>query len=161
MSFTTSLPQEFSFNLECRVRHKPTPLRLNVKARGYEVKMGLSFTNTSGDTVDIPVHSQATREIKFGKVLVPNFADFPLYDNWSRCPFVSEHWARSSLQTMETPTLSTSGSPRRSVQRQELKAVSWSASKELKGWCRHTTGPAANWCLPLPRKQHSKTAPSH
>ena len=71
MLFTASLPQEFSFNLECRVRHKPTPLRLNVKARGYEVKMGLSFTNTSGDTVDIPLHSQATREIKFGKVLVP------------------------------------------------------------------------------------------
>lgn len=70
LSYTATLPQEFSFNLECRVKHKPTPLRLNLKAKGYQVKMRLSFTSPAGDIIDIPIHSQTTTnsEIQFGKV---------------------------------------------------------------------------------------------
>ena len=68
VSFTASLPREFSFNLECRVKRKPTVLRLNVKAGGYTVKMGLTFTSAGGDEVEVPVQSQANRTISFGQV---------------------------------------------------------------------------------------------
>ena len=95
VSFTASLPQDFSFNLECRVKHKPTPLRLNVKAQGHKVKMGLSFTNTSGDTVDIPLHSPANCEINFGKVYTLRPHCFSVLIRYrSRYQFVKEHWAR-------------------------------------------------------------------
>ena len=50
------------------MKRKPTALHLNVKAGGYTVRMGLTFTDTHGDVVEIPLQSDANREINFGQV---------------------------------------------------------------------------------------------
>ena len=68
VSFTTSQPREFNFNLECRVKRKPTPLHLNVKASGYTIRMGLLYTSPGGDDVELPVQPQTSTVINFGKV---------------------------------------------------------------------------------------------
>lgn len=68
VSFTASLPQEFNFNLECRVKRKPSLLRLNVKAGGYSVRMGLSFTGPNGEELEVPIQSKTNRTISFGRV---------------------------------------------------------------------------------------------
>lgn len=68
LSFTASLPQEFNFNLECRVKQKPTPLHLNVKASGYAIQMSLLYTGPSGRETVLPVQPQASKEISFGQV---------------------------------------------------------------------------------------------
>ena len=64
-----SLPREFSFDLKCRVKRKPTPLHLNVKAVGYATRMSLSFRDTRGNEVEIPVQADNRQEIDFGEVV--------------------------------------------------------------------------------------------
>lgn len=63
-----TVPREFSFDLECRVMHKPMPLHLNVKAGGYATQMGLFFKNTRDDEIELPVEAEANQEINFGQV---------------------------------------------------------------------------------------------
>ena len=68
LSFTASLPQEFNFNLECRVKQKPSPLHLNVKASGYAIQMSLLYTSPDGRETALPVQPPASKEISFGQV---------------------------------------------------------------------------------------------
>ena len=81
--FTANQEQDFNFNLQCRVKRKPTPLMLNVKAQGYSVNASLSYTSPDGEEKSLPVAKSEKRVINFGHVSVNERAlwRISLYNN--------------------------------------------------------------------------------
>lgn len=68
IAFTASEENEFIFHLVCNVKSKPTPLKINIKAEIYAIKLSLSVTDTNGAETDLPVDKHAKRIIDFEKV---------------------------------------------------------------------------------------------
>ena len=83
ISFTASQEQDFNFNLQCKVKRKPTPLILNVKAQGYAVNATLSYTSPDGVEMSLPMARAEKRIINFGQVPVNERAlgRISLYNN--------------------------------------------------------------------------------
>ena len=96
MSFTATQEQDFNFNLQCKVKRKPTPLVLNVKAQGYSVNATLSYTSPEGVEMSLPVAKSERRVINFGRVPVNERAlgRLSLYNN-GQYPF-EYRWALSA-----------------------------------------------------------------
>ena len=83
ISFTATQGQDFNFNLQCRVKRKPTPLMLNVKAQGYAINAALSYTSPDGEERSLPIGKNEKRMIIFGHVPVNERAlgRISLYNN--------------------------------------------------------------------------------
>ena len=81
--FTATQALDFNFNLQCRVKRKPTPLVLNVKAQGYSVNAALSYTSPDGEERSLPIAKNEKRTINFGHVPVNERAlgRISLYNN--------------------------------------------------------------------------------
>ena len=70
VSFTARHEQDYNFSLNCKIKHKPDPLVLNVKAKGYAINTALSYTSPGGTEISLPVGKSETRVINFGSVPV-------------------------------------------------------------------------------------------
>ena len=70
ISFTATQKGDCNFNLQCKVRRKPSLLVLNVKAEGYAISTSLSYTSPEGQEESLPVEQGAKRVIDFGQVCV-------------------------------------------------------------------------------------------
>lgn len=70
ISFTATQKGDCNFNLQCKVRRKPSLLVLNVKAEGYAISTSLSYTSPEGQEESLPVGQGTKRVIDFGQVCV-------------------------------------------------------------------------------------------
>ena len=66
LSFGPSIEKLFNFNVELRVKNKPTPLALNVKGEGYSIHDTLLLEDAAGRPVEISAH--APTRLDFGEV---------------------------------------------------------------------------------------------
>lgn len=84
ISFTARHEQDFNFNLQCNIKHKPDPLIANVKAKGYAVNTALSYTSHDiGTEVSLSVTKDDKRVIDFGSISVNERAlgEISIYNN--------------------------------------------------------------------------------
>ena len=65
-SFGPSIEKLFNFNVELRVKNKPTPLAVNVKGEGYSIHDTLLLEDAAGRPVEISAH--APTQLDFGEV---------------------------------------------------------------------------------------------
>ena len=66
LSFGPSIEKLFNFNVELRVKNKPTPLAVNVKGEGYSIHDTLLLEDAAGRPVEISAH--APTQLDFGEV---------------------------------------------------------------------------------------------
>lgn len=62
--------REYNFNLQCRVRRKPSPITLNVKAEVYAISVALEYEQSDGTVVRMPEGKAALRKMDMGTVCV-------------------------------------------------------------------------------------------
>lgn len=60
--------REYNFNLQCRVRRKPSPITLNVKAEVYAISVALEYEQSDGTVVRMPEGKAALRKMDMGTV---------------------------------------------------------------------------------------------
>lgn len=70
LSLTPQLEKDYSFRLKCKIKCKVTPLVLKVKADGYSINLGLTYTSPDGSELKLPVGRSDERKIEFGQVEV-------------------------------------------------------------------------------------------
>ena len=68
--FSASQEKDYSFALKCNIKRKVAPLLLKVKAEGYSVNVGLSYSTPEGSSMKLPVGRSDKRSINFGQVMV-------------------------------------------------------------------------------------------
>lgn len=60
--------REYNFNLQCKVRRKPSPVTLNVKAEVYAISVVLEYEQSDGTVVRMPEGKAALRKMDMGTV---------------------------------------------------------------------------------------------
>ena len=68
--FTAKHQKEYSFTLNCKVKHKMTLLSMKVKAEGYIIKLGLSHSSPDGIVVEMPVGQLDSRVLDLDQVQI-------------------------------------------------------------------------------------------
>lgn len=74
LSFLARQEKDYSFKLKCKIKRKPSPLVLQVKAEGYKVNVDLSYFRPDGTELKLPTGRSDQRVIDFGQVLVKDQA---------------------------------------------------------------------------------------
>lgn len=69
VTFTPLLEQEYNFNIQCRVRRKPTPIGLNVKAEGYSVHATLVYEDMGGTQKEM-LSGTTENDLDFGDIQI-------------------------------------------------------------------------------------------
>ena len=68
IAFSAVQEREFVFHLKCKVRRKFAPLLLNVKTKGYAVRLALVAKNADGKETFLSLERDAIRTICLGEV---------------------------------------------------------------------------------------------
>ena len=68
IAFSAVQEREFVFRLKCKVHKKFAPLFLNVKTKGYAVRLALIAKNVDGKEMLLPLERDANRTVSFGEV---------------------------------------------------------------------------------------------
>ncbi len=72
--FTPHQETDYNFKLKCKIKRKTTPLVLKVRAEGYKINVGLSYSSPDGNEIHIPVGKTEKRVIDFGRIPVKDRA---------------------------------------------------------------------------------------
>ncbi len=70
ISFVARHEQEYNFYLKCKIKCKPDPLLLTIKATGYSINTTLTYTAPDETTFSLPTGKTDTRSINFGSLPV-------------------------------------------------------------------------------------------
>lgn len=68
IAFSAMQDREFLFHLKCRVDKKFAAILLNVKTKGYAIRLALAVKSTDGKEMLLSLDRDANRTIDFGEV---------------------------------------------------------------------------------------------